>query len=190
VQPFAVFTLGAKDGLIQNVYCITSYCLGTAALDMNVVAYQPDDFDAIARFVEAIQEHERQAVPELRPGPEIGEYAQSLVDMVESRDGAIFLAKNDGDTVGFICAWIEEDDDQLLKDEFRRHAYISDMYVSRKWRRKGVARSLVSAIETIMRERGCRQIRVCAKATNSEAMTFYGSIGCRPYEVVFSKRLD
>ena len=157
---------------------------------MNVVAYQPDDFDALARFVEAIQEHERKAVPELKLGPEIGGYAQSLVGMVESHHGAIPLAKNDGDTMGFICAWIEEDDDPLLKDEFRLHAYISDMYVSQEWRRRGVARSLFNAIETIARERGCRQIRVCAKATNREATTFYGSVGCRPYEVVFSRRLD
>ena len=77
----------------------------------------------------------------------------------------------------------------LLKDEFRRHAYISDVYVSENWRGKGVAQALMQAVEAMMRERGCNRIRVCSKATNKEAVAFYSSDDFKPYEIIYSKEL-
>ena len=41
-----------------------------------------------------------------------------------------------------------------------------------------------------MRERGCRRIRVCSKATNVDALKCYEGAGYRPYEVIFSKTID
>ena len=53
-------------------------------------AFQPSDFAARVAFVEALQEHEREQVPELKPGPEIRKrYAEMLMRVVAERDGCM-----------------------------------------------------------------------------------------------------
>jgi ribosomal protein S18 acetylase RimI-like enzyme len=155
-----------------------------------IVPYRPSDFPALIQFVEAIQEHERAAVPELRPGPEIGAfYAEMLVRKVASEGGSILMARAGGRNIGFVCAWKDADGDALLREEMRAHAFISDIFVTEAWRGRGVAVSLLAAIETAMLERGSTQIRVCAKAANRLAVDWYDRAGYRPYEIIFSKPL-
>jgi GNAT superfamily N-acetyltransferase len=150
--------------------------------------YQPKDLPLVVSFVAAIQEHERTMVPELRSGEEIGkEYALSLLKSVAEKNGAIFMARSSDDIVGFVCSWVDQDEDPLLQDNMRNHAYVSDIFVTSEHRGKGVGRALLDAIEITMRDKGCQRIRVCAKASNREAVGFYDSNGYSRYEIVFSK---
>ncbi len=155
-----------------------------------ISAYQPSDLGIIAEFVSAIREYERAAVPELKPGHEIAQsYAEQLVRLTSERMGCIFLAKTKARPIGFICAWIDEDDDPLLREETRSHAYVSDLFVDEAWRRKGVASHLLGAAENEMRLRGCKRIRICSKAANTAAIGCYGRAGFQAYEVIFTKSL-
>jgi ribosomal protein S18 acetylase RimI-like enzyme len=156
-----------------------------------IVPYRSSDLETMVQFVDAIQEHERAAVPELKPGPDIGPlYTERLVRNVSNQDGCILMAKAGGRAIGFVCAWKEVDDDPLLREEMRAHAYISDIYVVESWRRRGVAAGLLAAIEAAMFKRGSTQIRVCAKAGNALATRCYSRAGYRPYEIIFSKPLS
>ncbi|MGH6814952.1 MAG: GNAT family N-acetyltransferase [Hyphomicrobiaceae bacterium] len=158
---------------------------------IQIDSYRPSDRAVLIEFVEAIQEHERIDVSDLKPGPEIGQlYAEILLRRVAEHNGCILLARTETRTVGFACAWIEEDDDPLLRDEMRAHAYISDIYITEDWRRKGVATKLLNALEEDMRRRGCARIRVCAKAANRIAVDCYRRSGYRTYEIIFSKSLQ
>jgi ribosomal protein S18 acetylase RimI-like enzyme len=153
-----------------------------------IVPYLSSDFPALIEFVEAIQEHERTGVPDLKPGSEIGLlYAGMLVQQVSSHEGYILMARAGSRSIGFVCAWKDVDDDALLREDMRSHALISDIFVAEDWRRRGVAAGLLAAIETA--ERGSTQIRVCAKATNRLAIDCYNRAGYRPYEVIFSEPL-
>jgi len=156
-----------------------------------VEPYQPADLPAVKAFVAAIQEHERALVPELKPGAAIGAaYAALLLRRVAERDGAILMARAGDETVGFVCAWVERDDDPLLGDEARVHAYVSDLFVIAARRRQGIARILLAAIERELRQRGCRRIRIVSKASNIDALACYDAAGYRPYETILSKALD
>ncbi len=158
---------------------------------IRIEAFQPSDFPAVVAFVEAIQEHERQQVPELKPGPEIGkQYAEMLMRAVAERNGCIIMARADAGAVGFACAWIAQDDDPLIRDDVSIHGYVSDIFVDQGWRRHGIASLLLDELEAKMRSRGCSRIRVCSKAANQLAVACYTARGYRPYEVVFAKRLD
>jgi ribosomal protein S18 acetylase RimI-like enzyme len=158
---------------------------------ITIEAFQPSDFAAIVAFVEAIQEHEREQVPELKPGPEIGkQYAEMLMRTVADRNGCLIMARAEAGPVGFACAWIEQDDDPCIRDDARIHAYVSDIFVNQDWRRQGIASLLLDELEAGMRSRGCSRIRICAKAANQLAVTCYTARGYRPYEIVFAKRLD
>jgi len=157
---------------------------------ISIGSFGPADFETIKTLVESIQEFERTYVPELKLGVEIGAaYTEKLVNTIANQQGVIFLAKTDTDTVGFVCAWIDEDDDLLLSEDARTHAYISDIFVSEDWRRQGVATLLLQAVETEMRQRGCQRIRICTKAANLSALTCYKANGYSAYEIVLSKRL-
>lgn len=154
-------------------------------------AFQLSDLATLIRFVEAIQEHERIDIPDLKAGSEIGpDYAQSLIRTAAERNGCIRVAKAETEIVGFGCAWVEEDDDPLLRDDARTYAYVSDIFVEGAWRRQGVALQLLNALEMEMRLRGCRRIRICSKAANHVALACYKKAGYQPYEIIFAKRLD
>jgi ribosomal protein S18 acetylase RimI-like enzyme len=92
--------------------------------------------------------------------------------------------------LGFACAWIEQDDDPLVRDDARIHAYVSDIFVDQGWRRQGIASLLLDELEAKMRSRGCARIRVCSKAANQLAIACYTARGYRPYEIIYAKRLD
>jgi ribosomal protein S18 acetylase RimI-like enzyme len=158
---------------------------------VEIVPYRLTDRDTLIAFVEAIQEHERIDVPGLKPGPHIGaSYAELLLLRVGERDGCILLAQEEGRAVGFACAWMDEDDDPLLEDGVREHAYISDIYVEEASRRMGIASALLVATEEQMRDRGCQRIRICTKAANAVALECYRKSGYIPYEIIFSKDLS
>jgi ribosomal protein S18 acetylase RimI-like enzyme len=158
---------------------------------IRIEAFQPSDFAAVVAFVEAIQDHERDQVPELKPGPEIGkQHAEMLMQAVAERNGCIIMARADAGPVGFASAWIAQDDDPLIRDDARVHAYVSDIFVDQNWRRQGIASLLMDEVEAKMRSRGCSRIRICSKAANQLAVSCYATRGYRPYEIVFAKRLD
>jgi ribosomal protein S18 acetylase RimI-like enzyme len=152
--------------------------------------YRPEYFADLVRFVSAIQEHERVTVPDLKTGDEIGKvYAQHLLAMVKQNNGHILVARNNRVFIGMICAWVTEDDDLLLRDDKRKHAYVSDIFVIEARRRKKIGQALLKEIENVMRQQGCQRMRICSKASNVPAITFYKGNGYIPYETTFSKEI-
>jgi GNAT superfamily N-acetyltransferase len=155
---------------------------------ITIEPFQPDDLATVVAFVAAIQEIERVLVPELKTGAEIAdEYTQRIMGNVAAHDGVMLMAKRDGRTIGFACAWPDGDDDPLLRDDAHAHALVSDIYVDDDHRRTGIARRLLAAVEARMLEKGCRRLCICAKAANLAAVRCYEASGFRPYEVIFWK---
>jgi len=152
--------------------------------------YEPADRPLVASFVAAIQEHERASVPELKPGPEIATaYAEMIERSVREKNGVMLVARRGAETLGFAAGWVEVDPDPCLKEAERRHGYVSDIYVVETERRQRIGHRLLAELEAVLRERGCRRIRICAKATNTGAIACYEAADYRPYEVILSKRI-
>jgi ribosomal protein S18 acetylase RimI-like enzyme len=158
---------------------------------LTIDAFRSSDLAGVIRFVEEIQEYERIDAADLKAGIEIGaDYANFLVRTVAERNGCILMARTEFGAIGFACAWIEEGDDPLVREDARSHAYVSDVFVEQAWRRQGVASRLLQAIEAEMRHRGCQRIRICSKAANQVAIQCYEKAGYQPYEIMFAKRLS
>ena len=152
--------------------------------------FEPADVRTIATFVEAIQDHERADKRDLKPAADINPgYVETILHNVAERRGAILMARTDAETVGFICAWKQQDDDSLLREEARAGGYISDLFVVERWRGLGIGRLLLEAIEAEIAARGCRRMRVCCKANNAIALRTYERAGFRPYEVNLIKTI-
>lgn len=153
--------------------------------------FEERDKGVIKQFIESLQEYERAIIPELKAGSEIAhDYTLGLIDSVARKDGVLMLALFDEEPIGFACAWKETDDDFLLQDNEREHAYISDLFIDEKYRRKGFAGLLIAAIEAEMRQRNCKRIRICCKTTNHAALNCYLSSGFSAYETILSKPLN
>jgi ribosomal protein S18 acetylase RimI-like enzyme len=158
---------------------------------VTIDAFQPSDLATLIRFVEAIQEHERIDVPDLKSGSEIGsDYAQMLIRTASNLDGCIRMARVGTEIVGFGCAWTAEDDDMLLRDDARIYGYVSDLFVEGAWRRRGIGLQLLEALEFEMHARGCSRMRICSKAANQLALAYYRRAGYQPYEILLTKRLN
>lgn len=152
--------------------------------------YHQSNFPLLAHFVSNLQDHERKREPDLRQGADIAsDYARLLVERVAEDAGTIFFAWASEEALGFVCVWKDRDDDPLLQEMASSHAYISDLFVIEQWRGKGVAHALLVAAEEAMQTKGCVRVRVCAKASNSEAVRFYSDNGYSPYEIVYAKTL-
>jgi len=159
-------------------------------MSVKIQQYMPSDRSTVKRFVEATQEYERVRVRDLSPGTEIGDaYTRKLLRAVAAKNGVILLATSDNEPIGFVCAWVDADRDMLLALKARSFAYISDIFVERPWRRKGIARKLLAAAEREMARRGCYRIRICSKAANRAAVAVYARSGFEPYETIFTKQI-
>lgn len=157
---------------------------------LRIEPFQRVDLPLVATFISAIQEHERATVPELKPGSEIaGDYVRVLVRNIRESNGVMLMARRGAETVGFVAGWVAVDSDPCLREEARRYALVSDIYVVETARRQRVAHRLLSAFEAAMRERGCIRLRLFAKATNLGALACYEAAGYRPYEVILSKSM-
>ena len=78
---------------------------------------------------------------------------------------ALFLAEENGDAVGFVSSWLENN-----------VAWIGDLYVTEAARRGGAGRALVEAVIENLRARGATHLRLDA---NLEALAFYEKLGFR-----------
>jgi GNAT superfamily N-acetyltransferase len=78
----------------------------------------------------------------------------------------------------------------LQTDEWRRHGYISDIFVAPRWRRRGIGHSLLQAMSARLWKKGARRLRICALAANPTATEAFRRFGFAPFEITFDKPLS
>lgn len=109
-----------------------------------------------------------------------------------AREGGFILvaeAACAGDVIGYLSVVYQTDSAYILP-RFRRHAYVSDMFVCAPYRRRHAGRALVDAAEQRVRAAGIYRIGVGALARNAGTRDAYAKLGFRPYAVEYVKDLD
>ena len=159
-------------------------------MTITIEPYRPEDRAAVEAFNAATQEHERVLAPDLKTGDEIAvPYTAETLRRVAENNGVILMARDGARAVGFICAYVDSDDDMLLGEHARQHGYVCDLFVEREYRRRGIARRLLQEVEDALRARGCTRMRICSKARNHAAVQCYENFAFRAYEVILEKPL-
>jgi ribosomal protein S18 acetylase RimI-like enzyme len=150
-------------------------------------AHTGADRHTMLGFIHELQKAERAMHESRLPGDEVAElcYARLLDQGAE-----ILVAEMAGEPVGFVAGWLDEDDDPLQTDEWRRHGYISDIFVAPSWRRRGIGRSLLQAMSARLQGKGARRLRICALAANQTAIDAFRRFGFAPFEITFDKPLS
>jgi ribosomal protein S18 acetylase RimI-like enzyme len=155
-------------------------------LRVTIRPHRESDRPVLLGFIRALQEAERAMHPSRLPGEAVtSNYYRSLL----RRNAEILIAELDGAPVGFVAGWVDVDDDPLQTMEWRRHGWISDVFVAEPCRGRGIAQQLLRAMSERLRERGATRLRICALAANAPSIAAFRSFGFAPFEVTFDKPL-
>lgn len=147
----------------------------------------------LVELMGALQQFEHELHPSRGPGePMAAEHLRFLERVAGAREGVVLVAELAERAVGFLVAFVEheEDGDLHLDGRYRRRGHISDLYVRPEMRRRGIARALLTAAESHLRNVGVEFVNITYLATNPDAGEFYASNHYGPYEVIVQKRLE
>ncbi len=153
--------------------------------------YVESDKEAVLAGIVDLQETERVLTDTRRPGQEIaGQYLSGILITLAEKNGAIFVARVGGKTVGFIICWIESVENIAETDDSNRYGYISDAYVALEYRKLGIFTKLNERAEQYLAGfPQVKRIRICVLNDNSIALGAYEKTGYKKYEVILEKKV-
>jgi ribosomal protein S18 acetylase RimI-like enzyme len=147
------------------------------------------DRRVLTELVITLQNHERRFDPRMPEGPVM---VRRYIDVLRSRcrkwDGKMFVAEEAARVVGFVCVWARVPSEEP-DDDPSDYAFVSDLVVNPRYRRRGIGRELMSAAEHYARARGARCIRLAVLARNAATRRFYQRMKYREKEIELEKIL-
>jgi diamine N-acetyltransferase len=151
--------------------------------------YDPaQHWDQVRSCIVELQEFERRLEPSLPRGKDMADaYLTFLLDRCSRAAGRV-VAEVDHGVVGFVAVFArvapeEPDEDQTP------YAYISDLVVLPRYRRRGIGRALLEQAEALVGSSGARILRVGVLAKNEPAAKLYRAAGFSDYQLQLVKRL-
>lgn len=146
------------------------------------------DRPALARMMQGLNQFEDAITGDrLTDAESAARHVSYLEDIVMDDGGCVLVADLAGAVVGFLIAFIEEDDGHYLKPEARKHGYISDLYVDDTARGRGVARALMTEAERLFREMDIKTMQIGVLAANKGARAVYEKAGYQTRSVFLEK---
>jgi GNAT superfamily N-acetyltransferase len=142
----------------------------------------PDDRAVLLALNDELQEFERALRPSRSPGNAI---AAKNLDRTERelvrkpKDGALFVAEQAGEVVGFVTCFLGEDFFEAVREEVQ----IRDLVVTASARQSGAGRALLDAVRQFARERDVQRVTVGVLQANAVAMAAYARLGFQPMYV-------
>lgn len=107
--------------------------------------------------------------------------------VLRRHDQAIFLAKSNGKTIGFIHLRAGRDLVPVMVPG--KYAHVGDIVVDKPWQRKGVGRLLMKSAEAWARSIGAGHIRLNVWEFNWKAKKFYSRLGFTQTTVTMRKKV-
>lgn len=148
---------------------------------------QAADRDNLRQAIVELQEHERGLHASRLPGEQIADAYLSWLENQTSENGALLVAKIEGQFAGFVAGWIEEGNAIAETPDSNRFAYVSDIFVAIPYRGRGVSRRLLDGIERRLLRPGITRLRLAALAANTSASRAYQRAGFSTYEIIYEK---
>ena len=122
-----------------------------------------NDYSAAAALAAKMWEHD----------PE--ELIQGFTEADAAEEGAVFIAEEDGQAVGFAQCALRHD--YVEGTETSPVGYLEGIFVDEAHRRRGYAVRLLSACESWAKEKGCREFASDCELTNTDSLKFHLSLG-------------
>ncbi|CAA9354779.1 MAG: hypothetical protein AVDCRST_MAG90-2601 [uncultured Microvirga sp.] len=150
----------------------------------------PADRDAVVGLIQALNSHEAPiAGDRLTTRIAADAYCAALQARIAQQDGRLLVADAQGRVVGAL-GLVVQDDPPFIREDVRRHAYVTDLVVEDGWRGQGIGRLLLTEAERLSREKGLKRLVIGVLAGNEGAARLYRGFGFDPYAAALVKALD
>jgi GNAT superfamily N-acetyltransferase len=149
-----------------------------------------DDLPAITALYLEVAHEVIPREPTFRREPDASSVERRYVTRIADRERAVLVAVVDHVVVGFV--------DALLT----RHAandgsyqvpgvavYVEELIVTARHRRRGIAATLMHAVERWARDAGARMVTLDTHVTNDAARALYATMGYREIGVILAKAI-
>ena len=112
---------------------------------------------------------------ELWPDNSMNAISAEFMQLLQSSDAAVFLAFLDGKAVGFAECKLRAD--YVEGTDTSPVGYLEGIYVCEAYRMRGIAKQLLSACESWVKECGCKEFASDCELTNEESLRFHLKVG-------------
>jgi GNAT superfamily N-acetyltransferase len=102
----------------------------------------------------------------------------SLDSIITDEDAVIFVVENSGDLIGFVEAYVREDEDNSMRISYR-HSYLQSLMVKDVHREGGIGRRLLEAVEEWAKDKFAVEMRVDIWEFTGNPLGFYEEMGYR-----------
>ena len=118
-----------------------------------------------------------------------GELAAEFSELLEQGDAALFLARQNGEAVGFAQCQLRHD--YVEGTSTSPVGYLEGVYVEENHRQRGVAAALLHACEVWAKRRGCTEFASDCELENTDSLRFHQCLGFREANriICFTKEL-
>lgn len=113
-------------------------------------------------------------------------YEKFLLSNIESENGIVLIAEEDGQTAGYSLGLIK---DEIPIFEIKQYGYISDLYVKKEFRGKGVSSKLKDEMISWFKSKGVEYASVGFYADNRGAHEIYEKWGFFDYKIEARKKI-
>jgi GNAT superfamily N-acetyltransferase len=147
------------------------------------------DRSYLRQAVVELQEYERCLHTSRLPGEQIADVYLAWIESQTTANGALLVAEIEGQLVGFVAGWIEEEGAIAETQDSNRFAYVSDIFVSASYRGRRVSGRLLEEVERQLARPGIARLRIGTLAANTSAGQAYQRAGFSAYEIVYEKQI-
>lgn len=160
-------------------------------LMISVRDFRASDSEQVLTLARDLQSFELDLYDRMMPVEDIGDwYIAALLDQCANEDGAILVAEEDDELIGFATIFTKA----VQKDEFDElpftYAYVSHISVRPSARGSGTGKLLLHECEARARAAGRQWLRIGVLANNPGARNLYRQLGFHDHLVILEKPLD
>jgi len=113
------------------------------------------------------------------------------MEAVRTKEGKIYLAKEDNKIIGMVIGTIPpKDDEDRDTNTCARNGRVLELIVSKKSRGKGTGELLLKKIEEYFKEMNCENIGIEVYGPNTRAYNFYDKHGYKPLDYIVMKKIE
>ncbi len=143
------------------------------------------DFDEIIKLKLESKEEERDFNRNLKPVEDVKmHYEKYLRNDLSSEWRVVFIAEEEGTIVGLVVGKIYR---TLKIAGYERSGYISNVYVKKKSRRKGIGLKLVEKVVEWFKQKGATNITLELYKDNDAAVNLYQRLGFKEHTIIMKK---
>ncbi|MFH2106759.1 MAG: GNAT family N-acetyltransferase [Candidatus Micrarchaeota archaeon] len=115
-----------------------------------------------------------------------GKYFSYVEKTMKAGDGTVFIAEESGKLVGYILTLIN---DEIPIFKTKKLGYISDLYVTNRFRKKGISSKLRDCAIEWFKKKGINVISIRVYPANRSAHSIYKKWGFFDYHVEMRRRI-